>query len=143
MAQPELSLEERYANLIIADDEEDGLIVENTDVVETKPAFVLVRRLLTQKNINFNAMRNVIASMWRPKKGMEIHDLGGFRYSFVFYHKLDLQKVVDGGPWSFEHAMLVYHHMKDNEDPHLVELKKAEIWVQVYDIPRVSYLKIY
>ncbi|XP_074352667.1 uncharacterized protein LOC141691812 [Apium graveolens] len=81
-------------------------------------------------------MRNVIASLWRPKEGMEIHDLGGFRYSFVFYHKLDLQKVVDGGPWSFEHAMLVYHHMKDNEDPHLVELKEAEIWVQGYDIPR-------
>lgn len=28
---------------------------------------------------------------------MEIHDLGGHRYSFVFYHMLDMQKVLDGG----------------------------------------------
>lgn len=41
-----------------------------------------------------------------------------------------------GGSWSFEQAMLVFHHMKENEDPHLVALKEVEMWVQVYDISR-------
>lgn len=40
---------------------------------------VLVGRFLTEKNINFNAMQNVMASLWRPKEGMEVHDLGNFR----------------------------------------------------------------
>lgn len=34
-------------------------------------------RFLTDKHINFNAIRNVIASLWRLKEGMKIHDLGG------------------------------------------------------------------
>ena len=67
---------------------------------------------------------------------MEIHDLGGWRYSFVFYHIMDLRKVVDGGPWSFEQANLVFRQLEKSEDPHMIALQDMEIWVQVYDIPR-------
>ncbi|XP_074360434.1 uncharacterized protein LOC141700626 [Apium graveolens] len=66
---------------------------------------------------------------------MEIHDIGGNRYSFVFYHTLDLQKVLDGGPWTFEQSLLIYHQLKEGEDPHLVQLNQIDIWLQVYDIP--------
>lgn len=52
-----------------------------------------------------------------------------------FYHELDIQKVIDGGPWSFEQAMLVYHQVKDGEDPTAVPLQQVDMWVQVYDIP--------
>lgn len=58
------------------------------------------------------------------------------RYSFVFYHPLDMQKILDAGPWSFEHGMLVYKQLVENEDPKDVELKEVEIWVRVYDIPK-------
>lgn len=109
MARAESSLEEMYANLVIEDEEEEEIVVANKEVEEPKQTFVLVGRFLTEKNINFNAMKNVIASLWRPKEGMEIHDLGGFRYSFVFFHVMDLPKVVDGGPWSFEQALLVFN----------------------------------
>lgn len=68
-----------------------------TEIVEQKQTYVLVGKFLTEKNINFMAMQNVMAVLWRPKEGMEVHDLGGMRYSFVFYHKMDLQKVIDGG----------------------------------------------
>lgn len=41
-------------------------------------------RFITDKNINFQAMKNLLASLWRPKEGMEIHDIVGYRFSFVF-----------------------------------------------------------
>lgn len=65
---------------------------------QAKESYVLIGRFLTEKNINFTAMQIVLASIWRPKEGVEIHDLGGMHYSFVFYHPLDVQKVVEGGP---------------------------------------------
>ncbi|KAL8135721.1 hypothetical protein AgCh_010378 [Apium graveolens] len=95
-----------YENLIIAYEEDESIVVFNDENIE------------------------------RPKEVMEIHDLGGYRYSFVFYHKLDLQKVVDGGPWSFEQAMLINHQLKEYEDPSTIPLSNTDIWVQVYDIPR-------
>lgn len=85
MARMEASLEEMYANLVIEDEDDDGIVVGNAEAVEEKQTYVLVGRFLIDKNINFNAMKNVIASLWRPKEGMEIHDLGGFRYSFIFF----------------------------------------------------------
>lgn len=67
---------------------------------------------------------------------MEVHDLGGYKFSFVFYHIMDLRKVIEGGPWSFEQNMLVYKQMKETDDPQLVTLNEVDIWVQVYDIPK-------
>lgn len=124
------SLEELYVNLTLEDEEEGGIIVEKSDALGLKHTYVLVGKFLTKKNINFNVMQNVLASLWRPKEGMEVHDLGGLRYSFVFYHKMDGQKVIDGGPWSFEQAMLILHQLKDGEDPYMVKLQDLEIWVQ-------------
>lgn len=67
---------------------------------------------------------------------MEVHDPGSHRYSFVFFHTLDLQKVLDGGLWTFEQSLLVYQKLEANEDPHLINLHHSDIWVQVYDLPR-------
>lgn len=136
MARSEVPLEEMYANLVIDDEEEGGIIVNNNEIVAQKQIYVLVGKFLTEKNINYSAMQNVMAGLWRPKEGMEVHDMGGLKYSFVFFHKLDVQKVIDGGPWSFEQAMLVYHQVKEGEDPLTLKLQELEIWVQIYDIPR-------
>lgn len=129
-----MSLEELYANISLEDEGDEGVIVGKDSIIENKQKYVLVGRFLTEKNINFNAMQNVMASLWRPKEGVEIHDLGEFRYSFVFYHKLDLQKVVEGGPWSFEQSMLITKQMEDGEEPLSIQLKEVDIWVQVYDL---------
>lgn len=77
----------------------------------------------------------MLASLWRPREGIEIHELGGQRYSFTFFHVLDLKKVVDGGPWTFEQSLLIFKQLEVNEDPHLVLLNTMYIWVQIYDLP--------
>lgn len=116
MEHSKQNLDDLYAKLTMEDEDEGGIIIGANQIVQKRESFVLVGRLLTEKNINFPAMQNVLASLWRPREGMEIHDIGGRRYSFVFYHPMDLQKVLDGGPWSFEQSMLVYNRVKENED---------------------------
>lgn len=134
MATRSNDLEELYARLSLEEEDDGGVIVGKEDVNITKK-YVLIGRFLTEKNINFNAMQNVIASLWRPREGMEIHDIGGQRYSFVFYHPLDMQKVLEGGPWTFEQSLLVTHQLQEGEDPQNVLLNYMDIWVQLYDIP--------
>lgn len=67
---------------------------------------------------------------------MEIHDIGGYKYSFVFYHIMDVRKVLEGGPWSFEQNMLIYKQVKEMEDLQAVDLNEVKIWVQVRDVPK-------
>ncbi|KAL8107900.1 hypothetical protein AgCh_024344 [Apium graveolens] len=125
-----------YAKLSIEDDDEGGMIVENAVIEKEKESFVLIGRFLTERNINFKAMQNVLSTVWRPKEGVEIYDIGEMRYSFVFYHPIDVQKAVEGGPWSFEQGMLVYKQLAGGEDPKEITLNEADIWIQVYDIPK-------
>lgn len=118
------SLEELYANLSIEEEEEHGVIVGAETIHEKKKTFMLVGRFMTDKNINFQAMQNLLASLWRPKEGMEVHDIGGYIYSFIFYHIIDLRKLMEGGPWSFEQNMLVCKELEATENPHLVPLNE-------------------
>lgn len=135
MGSNTMSLEAMYARLALEEEEGGEQIEGVTENTQRQATFVLIGRFLTDKNINFQAMQNVLASIWRPREGMEIHDLGGLRYSFVFYHVLDLQKVIEGGPWTFEQNLLLHHKLEANEDAHSVQLNKMEIWVQIYDLP--------
>lgn len=52
----------------------------------------------------------------------------------MFYRVLDMQKVIEGGPWTFEQSLLVLHKLAENEDPHMIQLNKVDIWVQIYNL---------
>lgn len=136
MAHQNQPLGELYSKLSIEDETNNGLVIGAEDVRQAPVEYPLVGKFLTEKNINFNAMQNVMASLWRPKQGLEIHDVGNQRYVFIFYHIMDVKKVLEGGPWSFEQSLLVFRRFSEEEDPLLVPLEESEIWVQVYDMPK-------
>ncbi|XP_074346236.1 uncharacterized protein LOC141685007 [Apium graveolens] len=120
MSRPEASLEEMYAKLVIEDEEDDEIVVASNEIVEQKPTYMLVGRFLTEKNINFQAMQNLMASLWRPREGMEFYDMG----------------VLEGGPWSFEQSMLVLPEVPNGEDLSMFQLRDMEMWIQIHDMPR-------
>lgn len=128
MASGSKDLEEMYASLTLEEEDDGGVQVGKDDVNTTRSNYVLIGRFLTEKHISFAAMQNMIASLWRPREGMEINDIGGHRYSFVFYHLLDMQKVLEGGPWTFEQSLLIFNQLQEGEDPHTVMLNQFDIW---------------
>lgn len=77
MVSEPMNLEEMYARLALEEEGGEGLIIGKEEGILTQKTFVLIGRFLTEKNINFHVMQNVLASIWRPKVGMEVHDLGG------------------------------------------------------------------
>lgn len=97
MAYSNSGLNDLYAKLSLEDEDDGILIVENAGNEQVKDSFVLIGRFLTERYINFKAMQNVLSTVWRTKEGVEIHDIGDMRYSFVFYNPMDVQKVIDGG----------------------------------------------
>lgn len=78
MVSTEPDLERLYERLTIEDEEESGIIVGVAEGQDKTDSFILVGRFLTDKNIKFQAMQNVLPSIWRPKEGMEVHDIGGY-----------------------------------------------------------------
>ncbi|KAF4404571.1 hypothetical protein G4B88_005957 [Cannabis sativa] len=94
----------------------------------------LVGKFLTDRTIDFDAMRHMMASLWQPGKGLYIKELDTNRYLFQFYHELDIQSVIDGSPWTFNRIQLVFHRLKRGEDPRMVRFHKLDMWVQLHDL---------
>lgn len=117
------NINEQLAGINIEDEENEELIFDD-ELVEDSNKFelCLVGRFVTEKSINTRAMKTKLADVWRPARGISIKDLKLGIFLFQFYHVEDLQWVLNGGPWSFDGAMLIVSTIKKGEDPCMVPL---------------------
>lgn len=129
-------LDEHMANLNVDDEENEDLVFED-DVIEEidKYELCLVGRFLTEKSINTRAMKVKIADVWKPTMGINIKEIDSGIYLFQFFHKEDKQWVMNGGPWSFDNAMLLLEEIAPGEEPLKVPLWFLNIWIQIHDLP--------
>lgn len=70
-------------------------------------SLTLVGRFLTDRPIRSHIMKERMAGVWRPGRGVNIRDAGPSIFLFQFFHQLDLQKVLKQGPWSFDKNLLI------------------------------------
>lgn len=127
--------EEGYANLSINDGDDEGLILE--DANEEGPTTNLaVRSFLTSTKINFGAMQDTLAAIWRPVKGVFMEEtIIPNLFLFKFFHELDLQRVLDDGLWTFNNQALLIKRLEMGEQLSEIKLKELYMWIQIYDLP--------
>ncbi|XP_031104042.1 uncharacterized protein LOC116007477 isoform X3 [Ipomoea triloba] len=131
-----LIVADQCADLTIEDEETGGLEAPYTDVVHVE-SWDLVGRFITDRNIKFDHMQQVMASTWRPLMGVRILSLDENLFLFQFPHVKDMQRVIDDGPWSFENNILVCKQVQLGIRPEDVGLDKVAFWVQVHDLPAI------
>ncbi|MBA0574714.1 hypothetical protein Golob_006998, partial [Gossypium lobatum] len=101
-------MEDAMANLKLLDDEEEA-IHEVEGAVSIAYQFCLAGRCLTDSVVYFPSLRNTMADLCHPIRGICITELGEKRYLFQFFNK--------------------------GENPVVIELKFTEFWIQVHDLP--------
>lgn len=68
-------------------------------------------------------------NLWHPLGGVQISDLEDMRYFFRFFNKMDVERVENRAPWTFNNHLLILHHLRDEEDPMFVLLVFTKFWV--------------
>lgn len=136
----EYEMNKAYDHISLEEEEEGGLIVEGDDVndggqVKFDFRHCLVCRFLTDKVINFPAMKNTMASLWRPGKGVCIKDLSPTLFLFQFFHEIDVKRVLESGPWTFDQHILIVKRLEENDQPQNVPLWFTSFWIQIYNLP--------
>lgn len=129
-----------YAKLSLNDDEDEGLIIQeipkNNKVIDYY--LCLVGCFLNQKKVNFGAMRDTLSSIWRPVKGVFMEETNNPNVLlFKFFHKLDVQRVLDDEPWTFNQQVLPVKRLEGTDQLSSIQLTDLYIWIQVYDLPIV------
>nr|KYP68844.1 Uncharacterized protein At4g02000 family [Cajanus cajan] len=121
------SLEEDLEGLIIKDDDVGG----TSNLVNLS----LVGRFLSDRPIRTHIMKNRMASIWHPGKGVSISELKPGVFLFQFYHPLDLKRILDNGPWNFENNILIVSKIFEGDIPKDTPLNHIDVWVQVHNLP--------
>lgn len=128
----------KECSLLSLDVEDNGGLdfdIEIENAAGVKHKFTLVGTLITEKPVKFNVLRDTMARVWHPRKGVNITELSYNLFLFKFLHEIDINHVLDDGPWAFEQSLLVLRRLRDNEDPFQADLSKSEFWLQVHNLP--------
>lgn len=101
-------------NVTLEDEEEGGVAFDDTEQAEEveylkgfDTYLCLVGRFINEGVVDFTAMQHTSASLWRPGKGLYIKELDVNLYIFQFYHELDIKRVINGSPWTFNRKALL------------------------------------
>lgn len=86
-----------WQKMKLADVEDGGFEDTGAEVVELNPSEVsqvdsqwtMVGKFLSDRFVNFNAMKSILANLWRPLMGVSISRVGSDRFIFQFFHALD------------------------------------------------------
>lgn len=119
-----VDIEMELAELDIKNEENEELVFdEGVEKEDNRFELCLVGRFLSEKNINERAMKSKLADLWKPAMGINIKSIKKRLYLFQFYHKDDLNWVINNGPWTFDNVLLVSNIIKAGEDPTKVPLQ--------------------
>ncbi|KAF4401983.1 hypothetical protein G4B88_017495 [Cannabis sativa] len=103
-------MEWSYGNIELEDEESFGIEIDD-DVEETTlvdDRWCLVGRFLNARSLDFEAMKHTLAGLWKPGKGLFVKELGPNLFLFQFYHEIDIKRVINGSPWTFNRLPLIF-----------------------------------
>ncbi|KAF2317826.1 hypothetical protein GH714_041141 [Hevea brasiliensis] len=124
------------ANLSVEGESDGGVVLPVEEVLPdvTSNDLFLVGHFLANRAINFLAMKQTLASLWRPTLGMTVKDLQGGLYVFQFFHEVDMNRVLDMCPWTFNNQLLIIEKVAGCRHPSEVPLFHVYLWLQVHGL---------
>lgn len=125
-------------NISLEDEDEGGLEIITGNADETQTGFdaklCVVGKFLTEGRTDFQALQQTLAALWKPGMGVYIKELETNLFLFQFYHEVDVKRVMEGCPWSFNRRELLMRRLSEGENPRSVPLNTMDMWIQVYDL---------
>ncbi|KAL5777758.1 hypothetical protein ACOSP7_010684 [Xanthoceras sorbifolium] len=107
------------------------------DVGNRKLGLCLVGKVITNKQVNREAFREIILKIWRTTHEIDIKVLKENTFIFQFRNQLDRKCVLAGDPWSFDRGLLVLEEPSGAGHISHMRFNKKEFSVQIHNIPIV------
>ena len=99
------------------------------DPEAAEAGLVVVKKLLTKRRINLEAVVHALNPIWKTTKNSEVKDDGDNTVLFVFRNEEDLDRVPWSSPWTFDKYLLVLHKLGPRESVSSLSLDRAPFWV--------------
>uniref|UniRef100_A0A803QN19 Reverse transcriptase domain-containing protein n=1 Tax=Cannabis sativa TaxID=3483 RepID=A0A803QN19_CANSA len=80
------------------------------------------------------ALRVPVAREEEPGMGMYVKELNPNLFLFQFYHEIDIQRVIEGSPWTYDRKPFIFTRLKEGDNPRLVGINHLDMWIQLHDL---------
>ncbi|KAL5835266.1 hypothetical protein ACOSQ4_014763 [Xanthoceras sorbifolium] len=85
--------------------------------------------------VNWDAFRTIIPRIWRTTHAVEVEVIGTNIFVFTFNSSVDRSRVLAGGPWCFDNALLVLEESAGAEVLANIKFVRVMFWVQIHNTP--------
>ena len=77
----------------------------------------------------------------RARNGFKIQSFGDHKILFTFDNKEDVDRILEGKPWSFDKHLVVMSQYENESPLEDIKFEKSKLWVQVHGI-LIKYMTI-
>ena len=95
----------------------------------------MAAKFLTKRVVNLEAVLRTLKPLWRLVHGLMGQDIGNNRMMFLFTNKVDMERVLANGPWSFDKYLILLKRIDDDQSFSHVIFYLCSFWVQIHDLP--------
>ncbi|PON89502.1 hypothetical protein TorRG33x02_146460 [Trema orientale] len=123
-------------------DDQDGLVMNmNSEVIQDrkeKMELCLVGRVFGNKIANRDGLGDLAEQIWRTSRKVKVESMGVINFfMFHFGCKYDRQRVLSGGPWSFNNQLILFLRPQGAGLVSSMDFTKVPFWIQFHNVPIV------
>lgn len=128
-------LEDLWSRFSLSEEE-----VRGADVPQLGEAtiYCLAGKFFTKRVVNVEAVARTFKPLPKTVGELKIRDSGGNILLFEFEDELDLLRVLEFEPWSYDKNLVVFEHTPNIESVPNLTYSKTRFWVQLHNIPEKS-----
>lgn len=127
---------ESMVSLKLTSEEEEDIQVSDEGRMDeiNSCALSLIGKFLTCKPFNRKAAKNMLQRVWMLDKELQIFEVGINLFQFKFQSEYKLDRILRGGPWTFDNQLLMLTWSRTGMSANNVVLEHASLWVQIWGV---------
>jgi hypothetical protein len=100
---------------------------------EEDDQFYLTARFMTGRFLNIESMVRTFRPLWKTVRGFTVRDMGHNVLVFAFEDVTNLERVLQGEPWSYDKYLVSFQRVDVDTDVTEMECGFVSFWVQIHN----------
>ena len=125
-------LDDLWARFSLTEDEEGGADVPYQEEVVVHR---LAGKFFTKRVLNVDAVARTFKPLWKLAGELKIRDSGDNVLVFEFDDIIDLERVLEYEPWSYDKSLIAFQRVTDVELLPQMIYNQVTFWVQLHNLP--------
>ena len=84
--------------------------------------------------VNKEAVNRTFKTLWRTRKPFIVHDIGDNKMAFKFDNKVDLERVMEYEPWTYDKHLVLFQRIDDTTTISSLSFIEGTFGIQIHNL---------